>query len=497
MWIYIWWAKDYSAMRGPCPEGFHIPSRNEWQSLITLLTNAQIIGSSSPWWSGSYDVLKTALKLPMAGLRSNSSSSVDNIGSYGYYWSSTAYSAGNAYLLCFNSSSLNPQNGRYRAYGSTIRPFYDTTINPMDGEILKDGWEYLDWNPMMGNVCAWNPTLKVISVVYNWNQVITIADRNLWATTTYDWDIYEWWTEPTLSEANCWKFYQWWNNYGFPYSWSVTTSNTQVDASWYWPGNYYSSSTFITRSASPYDRSSVQNDNLWGGVTWVVSPAPLKNAYIGEYVREPGANTLAYYPLTSSTTVNDQSWNNRNLTNNWTSFGVYSGVDCAYFSNTQSKKLYWNLPLTWNKSFTISAWVNRSGVVTTEWSQIFLLWPINTSGYCLWVALSGGSFKYQYYTWGNDKVSDIVSQINTWEMVTVTNNTSTVSLYINGVLAKQWALTFNINTTDFTIWSWNVVRNGSYQPFYWLMSELLVESVVWTSDDIIRYHNKTKANYWL
>ena len=153
----------------------------------------------------------------------------------------------------------------------------------MDGEILKDGWEYLDWETMMGNVCARNPTLKVISVVYNWNQVITIADRNLWATTTYEWDIYGWEPEPTLNEANCWKHYQRWNNYGFSFSWSVTTSTTMVNASTYWPYNNYYSSTFIKNND---DWSSVKNDNLRWGETWT-KPLMLniENAYVGsEYI---------------------------------------------------------------------------------------------------------------------------------------------------------------------------------------------------------------------
>ena len=103
-----------------------------------------------------------------------------------------------------------------------------------------------------------NPDLWLISLSWDWNTRITIMDKNLWATTVYnDWD--------TLSDDNCGYFYQWGNNYGFPHSWTVTTSSTQVDASGYGPWNYYSSSIFITWG---YDRSSVQNDDLWWWVTW-------------------------------------------------------------------------------------------------------------------------------------------------------------------------------------------------------------------------------------
>lgn len=105
-----------------------------------------------------------------------------------------------------------------------------------------------------------SPSLWLISLSSDWTNWITIVDKNLWATQVYnDGDI--------LGEANCWKYYQRWNNYGFPFTWAVTTSSTQVNAQNYWPWNYYNSSTFIKRSSSPYNWSSVQNDNLWGNTT--------------------------------------------------------------------------------------------------------------------------------------------------------------------------------------------------------------------------------------
>lgn len=110
---------------------------------------------------------------------------------------------------------------------------------------------------------AWiyhSATLWLITIADGNGNDITIADKNLWATQVYN-------DGDTLSEANCWKYYQRWNNYGFPRTWTVTTSSTKVDASTYWPWNYYSSSTFITTFSSPYDWSSVQNDNLWWWTT--------------------------------------------------------------------------------------------------------------------------------------------------------------------------------------------------------------------------------------
>jgi hypothetical protein len=104
----------------------------------------------------------------------------------------------------------------------------------------------------------WSRTDWLISVVGS-NDIITIADKNLWATQVYNsWD--------TFSESNCGKYYQWGNNYGFPFSWSITTSSTQVNAQNYWPWNYYSSSNFITVT-SDWKWDSSWNQNLWGDTT--------------------------------------------------------------------------------------------------------------------------------------------------------------------------------------------------------------------------------------
>lgn len=96
-----------------------------------------------------------------------------------------------------------------------------------------------------------NPDLWLISLSLDGNTRMTIADKNLGATT-----VWNYWDE--LSEANCGKFYQRGNNYWFPFTWATTKSSTTVNASSYWPNNYYSSSTFIT--GSYWDNS--YNSNL-------------------------------------------------------------------------------------------------------------------------------------------------------------------------------------------------------------------------------------------
>lgn len=104
-----------------------------------------------------------------------------------------------------------------------------------------------------------NADLWLITISdWAWND-ITIADKNLWATTVYN-------NGDTLSESNCWKFYQWGNNYWFPYVSSITRVNQYVNDSWYWPNNYFSSSTFSSYGTT-WEWRSTKNNDLWGNVT--------------------------------------------------------------------------------------------------------------------------------------------------------------------------------------------------------------------------------------
>ena len=95
---------------------------------------------------------------------------------------------------------------------------------------------------------------------------IVIQDKNLWATMT--------WHGPTAATWSRWYHYQWWNNHWFEscytnwctdFPWGETWSSTKIDASGFWPGNYYSWDTFIYEPSAwgNQDWSTIQNDNLW------------------------------------------------------------------------------------------------------------------------------------------------------------------------------------------------------------------------------------------
>lgn len=249
-WIEIKNWPDYSAMKWPAPSGFHVPSNTEWTELIWILTNTLNLSSTR-------DTMKSYLKMPCSEYRASRSWDTRTLGYHWYYWASTQASSAHGYSLYFDNTSLLVLSTDFKAQWNTLRCFKNSPAIP------TSSWTTLyDWSSVAtGAWIFWNNTEWLISISWDWTNWITIADKNLWATTVYnDWD--------TFSEANCGNYYQRWNNYWFPFTWTVTTSSTQVDASTYWPWNYYLSDTFITVSGS---RSNPVNDNLRWWVTWVVT----------------------------------------------------------------------------------------------------------------------------------------------------------------------------------------------------------------------------------
>lgn len=236
-----YWGKtisDYSAMRGPCPEGFHVPSYSETTSLKNVFKTSVSTADRNNY-----------LKIPNAWYRYYNDWTVRS--QWSDYWFLTTATSTETYWVWKAWGTITSP---YKNIWYSLRPFKDAPVVPDN-----------TWTVMYNDgdrIVSWSSTLWLISASADWTTWITITDKNLGATTVYNnWD--------TLSEANCGKYYQRWNNYWFPRTWSITTSSTKVDASWYWPWNYYSSSIFIVATSSSYVWDSSDNWNLRWWVTWV------------------------------------------------------------------------------------------------------------------------------------------------------------------------------------------------------------------------------------
>ena len=398
---------DYSAMRGPCPEGFHIPSKDDWGAIVGIWEGLWL--SVDSWWA----LFSSYLKMPFAGERTGAGTLREQ-GSFVYWWSCTNSNEQIYFLRVGRLGGIHYTTISGRGMGYSLRALKDAPVKP------DSSWTVIyDWSAVA--TWAWifhNATLWLISLSSDWFSRKTIQDKNLWATNVWDY----------------WSLFQRWNNYWFPSTWTLSdTSDTQVDASNYWPWNYYSSSTYITTSESPYDRSSVRNDNLWWCVTWTAPiMTTMKNAYVGgyyEYSYDFRNKTISEFAADGWTYDDTKA---PSFDSNW----IYY---TAMTTNT-SGGIELNYNLTSAKKITL----NTSFVITSTTTLIWG-WRIDSASwtYLSWIFLTNmlGSRQQQIQINGSSVSTTSVS-VSTWTYTEtieydLTNKTYTYS----GCYPASWTLT--------------------------------------------------------
>lgn len=103
----------------PCPIGFKMPNGNTF----TYFSTSNVVGSFANGWKFKrYSGDTVGVFFPVSGYRYGSDGSLDDVGSSGSVWLSSAYSQYGAYYLYFYSSNVNPQDSYYRANGFSVRP---------------------------------------------------------------------------------------------------------------------------------------------------------------------------------------------------------------------------------------------------------------------------------------------------------------------------------------------------------------------------------------
>ena len=208
------------------------------------------------------------------------------------------------------------------------------------------------------------------------------------------------------------------------------------------------------------------------------------------YPYVPTANTVAYYPLTSVSQLQDMSWHNHTLVNknNLVSFWTNYWVSCAYFPWNSANYLFVDNPTylpSWNAARTMSIWGYFVG--STNVDSLMMFWGQWSTRQLCWL------FVYQwwvYFAWYSADTSRYTFSKNVWHLVTMTYDWSTVRLYLDGSLQGSIGTTLSTTTPLFWIW-WH----WSTHYWYWWLSDAIVENKVRTATEITNYYNATKSIY--
>ncbi|MCX6256958.1 MAG: hypothetical protein NTW49_03530 [Bacteroidia bacterium] len=120
-------AANPSGVQGVCPTGWHVPSDAEWTQLTNFLGGESVAGSklkeagTSHWVSPNTGAINTSGFTALPGGYRGSSGTFYNIGSSGYWWSSTEYTTNNAWDRHMNyNSSYVSRNGNLEVDGYSV-----------------------------------------------------------------------------------------------------------------------------------------------------------------------------------------------------------------------------------------------------------------------------------------------------------------------------------------------------------------------------------------
>ena len=113
------WDEANKGVHDPCPDGYRVPTEAEWDTEMNC-------GGTGYWGTGSPQnnatgAYNSGLKLTLSGYRTFNGGDLGNLGSHGYYWSSTINNTDNkAKHLVFTTSGAEIQNNT-RAQGFSVR----------------------------------------------------------------------------------------------------------------------------------------------------------------------------------------------------------------------------------------------------------------------------------------------------------------------------------------------------------------------------------------
>ena len=120
---------DWETANNVCPVGWHLPSDNEWDVLTEHLGGAEVAGtkmkSTSGWSDNGNGTNESGFNGFPGGYR-HYNGYFDNIGNYGYWWSSSVTNAYSAWFRKLYFSNGNVYRSNYnKADGFSVRCLRD------------------------------------------------------------------------------------------------------------------------------------------------------------------------------------------------------------------------------------------------------------------------------------------------------------------------------------------------------------------------------------
>jgi len=108
--VNLW--QGVSGTNNPCPSGYRLPTETELEAERSSWGHINATGA-----------INSPLKLPMSGVRLSRYDTLDNVGTYGSYWSSTVSGTNSRYLVFSSSNAF--MYTFYRAFGFAVRCLKD------------------------------------------------------------------------------------------------------------------------------------------------------------------------------------------------------------------------------------------------------------------------------------------------------------------------------------------------------------------------------------
>lgn len=204
---------------------------------------------------------------------------------------------------------------------------------------------------------------------------------------------------------------------------------------------------------------------------------------------QPWANTIAYYKF---------NWNLNDSSGNW--FNLSMGSGSMTYWTTSWWATYW--------TFTWSNWTNTLTTTVNHWTTYTLSCWLNTLSNYWWsyqnimverfyannIAIRLMNWRSKISCYDTNTTWPSIS-LNTWYNAVVIRNWSAVQLYLNWVYQNSW--TWSVTASfPLRITLWSKDSPWATWAWQWQLSEVIIENKARTADEVSKYYNLTKWNYW-